>query len=830
VCKREFNVSEDHYGESVMVSNVAVNKDKYATVGYSSSNLFSDSDPYNKKYISVKDSNNKKKISLDLENNQFVEDAEKMLKNCSDNEFEFIYGKFEPCNVCLTRSDKTKYLIENYPKSICDNIKKYMQEYKRSSKNKQKDRETFRGINDQSIKDEYFDFDIINDERLNILSLINAKNNLIGRHSKIDFIIENIPKAEFEKQYEFINAIFNLDDETQKKLFKEFDITSPTLPIANKIRLLCSYHNYNEIKEVYDNLTSETDISHEDENSQNIKSSPSLSIDLNNLALEKFFEAEKILNEKMAYGRDFKNKVQNLINEVNSFESEYIEKSEKEDLIYGLETIIDDFHRRFKKLKNLKQELILFKNLVNDPSSEELSISEINEFFEKVQNVKINIYERRFNNKKNDFEEFLEREERLKKQFDKKVLDYKELYSSGVNHLNGIIVKCESIEVEIDSLLKNIDDLDTDFVSEDEIKLLKNKISDTLDESKTFKSEINDSLNDLYEFEHMIDNFNKIYMIDSSIELLQNFIDNVDLIKLDYFNKKLTDFKTNFNELYALEQDLNSIDERTLEKIDSVKEIFEDDFFSFEIMEFNFSNEDIINIKKDIIKDIKNKKFDGEIDSGFIIGYFKRYQNNYNLSEEELDYLIKNIDLSNYDEDTIDYSKKMTLEYSKDNKMEREEIILRFKNYLLVKNREKNYLIKLDSIFDVLDLENNDYFNEYSLTEDELNEVYDKSKQRILKGYKGSVNKLVNDEMTEFNEELKTKARESLEIFYKRSDFYEITHLKRLESGRFINKIEDFIEINEIRSDNISKENMIILSQCFIENKTIEVSDLTLIK
>ena len=602
------------------------------------------------------------------------------------------------------------------------------------------------------------------------------------------------------------------------------------MPIANKIRLLCSYHNYNEIKEVYDNLTSETDISHEDENSQNIKSSPSLSIDLNNLALEKFFEAEKILNEKMAYGRDFKNKVQNLINEVNSFESEYIEKSEKEDLIYGLETIIDDFHRRFKKLKNLKQELILFKNLVNDPSSEELSISEINEFFEKVQNVKINIYERRFNNKKNDFEEFLEREERLKKQFDKKVLDYKELYSSGVNHLNGIIVKCESIEVEIDSLLKNIDDLDTDFVSEDEIKLLKNKISDTLDESKTFKSEINDSLNDLYEFEHMIDNFNKIYMIDSSIELLQNFIDNVDLIKLDYFNKKLTDFKTNFNELYALEQDLNSIDERTLEKIDSVKEIFEDDFFSFEIMEFNFSNEDIKKKKKDIIKDIKNKKFDGEIDSGFIIGYFKRYQNNYNLSEEELDYLIKNIDLSNYDEDTIDYSKKMTLEYSKDNKMEREEIILRFKNYLLVKNREKNYLIKLDSIFDVLDLENNDYFNEYSLTEDELNEVYDKSKQRILKGYKGSVNKLVNDEMTEFNEELKTKARESLEIFYKRSDFYEITHLKRLESGRFINKIEDFIEINEIRSDNISKENMIILSQCFIENKTIEVSDLTLIK
>ena len=50
-----------------------------------------------------------------------------------------------------------------------------------------------------------------------------------------------------------------------------------------------------------------------------------------------------------------------------------------------------------------------------------------------------------------------------------------------------------------------------------------------------------------------------------------------------------------------------------------------------DLEKLNFSNEDIINIKKDIIKDIKNKKFDGEIDSDFIIGYFKRYQNNYNL-------------------------------------------------------------------------------------------------------------------------------------------------------------------------------------------------------
>ena len=99
-----------------------------------------------------------------------------------------------------------------------------------------------------------------------------------------------------------------------------------------------------------------------------------------------------------------------------------------------------------------------------------------------------------------------------------------------------------------------------------------------------------------------------------------------------------------------------------------------------------------------------------------------------------------------------------------------------------------------------------------------------------MDGYKGYIEKLVNDEMIDFNDQLKTKAHESLEIFYKRNDFYEITHLRPEESGSFINKIEDYIELNEIRSENINKENMIILSKQFSLHRTIEFSDLSLIR
>lgn len=70
-------------------------------------------------------------------NKDIIEDAEERLNACNDGQFEFIYDKFEPCNACISRYDKTKYLAENYPKRICDNIGKYKKEFYRKSHKKE---------------------------------------------------------------------------------------------------------------------------------------------------------------------------------------------------------------------------------------------------------------------------------------------------------------------------------------------------------------------------------------------------------------------------------------------------------------------------------------------------------------------------------------------------------------------------------------------------------------------------------------------------------------------------------------------------------------------
>lgn len=64
-------------------------------------------------------------------NKLYIEDAEQKLNTCTDEQFEFIYDKFNPCNDCTTSAEKTRYLAENYPKRICENIGNYKQEFYR---------------------------------------------------------------------------------------------------------------------------------------------------------------------------------------------------------------------------------------------------------------------------------------------------------------------------------------------------------------------------------------------------------------------------------------------------------------------------------------------------------------------------------------------------------------------------------------------------------------------------------------------------------------------------------------------------------------------------
>ena len=674
----------------------------------------------------------------------------------------------------------------------------------------------------KELKRQYYDYiDKIDDDKLDILCIINGKSDFKYRNSKVTFIIEKISKSEFDKQYDFINWLYDLDENIIQELFKSFDITSPKKTKTEKISLICSYYKPEEIRNSYENIISKNKVSL---NAPSKDSSPDNGYDI---SINEYFEAEKIYNEKIEYAHSFEKRVKDLIKDVKAFKSEFLDENEKENLIYGIETILDDFHRRLKKLDNLKPELLYFKSLVDSNSINNSDIYSLNKFIENLKKVKIDIYERRLNSRKNVFDELIHREEELENEFNNKVLDYKELYSNSEDFIKNIILKSESIEDEIDLLFKKIDNLDTNFVPEEEINLLKNNLSNISTESKEFISDVEEYLTNFYEFEHLIDNYTNTGQIDAAKELLKRFIDNIEKTKLTDFSHRLEESLSLYNDLYSLEKDLNNLDDDVIEKISELNDILEDDFFNFEIMAYNFSNEDLKNIKNEIINDIKKGNIESELSSDLVIDYFEKYnQNNYNFTEEDLDNIIKTIDLSIYDEDIIKDSKDVIIEYSKNHKIDEGEILLLFKNNLIVKTREKDNLIILNSIFD----ESNGEYDNLSFTEDQWDVVYNLSKERILNGYKGSVNKLVKDEINEYNYKLKTKARESLEIFYKRNDFYQITHIQREQSGIFINRLEDFIELNEIRSELINVDNMVILSDCFIKKQTIEFIDLSLIK
>ena len=678
-------------------------------------------------------------------------------------------------------------------------------------------------ISTEKIKNEYYDYvSGIDDEKLGILCMIYGENDLRYRESKIKFIVKNVPILEFENQYKKLKMLFDLDDEVLNSLFKKFDITSPKLSKSRKIQLLCTYHNFDEIKNAYNECVSDNNTS----NNSNLFNEP-INQQANKDIEDLIYEFERVFDEKMDYAEHFENQVNNLLNEVNSFESKYLEEYEKTDLVDDIETILENFHWRLSKLDNLKIKLILFKNSLESHSYDELSAEELNDLLNDLNKIKIDIYERRFNKQINAFDALKDKESELEKQVNNKILQYNKLYSDKRNPLRKLLLDCESLEDVINISFKNINNMDTAFVPQEDINQLEEDILNLSNDLKSFYHKINIYLQDLYKFEHLIDDYTEISQFDNAIHSLNTFNDYIDENKLLDYDERFNALISTYDNLCSVEKDFNDLDDFRKEEIYKVNDIFQDDFFNFEIMAYNFSDKDIMNIRYEIIDDIKTKKLDVEIDSGIVIGYFEKYnEDNFNLTEEALSNIINKIDLSVYDPEIIEDSKEMILKYSKDFKMDNDEVRLRFNNILMVKTREKDNLIELNSLFK----DSNIVKNAFSLTGDQLNIVYDISKERILNGYKGSIKKLVNDEMNDFNDELKTKARESLEIFYKRSDFYEITRLRGEESGRFINKIEDYIELNEIRSENINKENMVILSKQFSEHKTIEFSDLSLIK
>ena len=165
-----------------------------------------------------------KKMELDKDsfikaNRPFIDKAEKKLKSCNDDLFDFIYKKFEPCNTCISKDEKISYLALNYPKRVINNFVDYKKEFRIKSKEKRppKNRVVGWGVRFDDFTIENNGFKIENEKMakaeeeiieysLNPKDLNEKLSNLDDDTFEIVMLLLGVPKSlEKEKKINYIN-------------------------------------------------------------------------------------------------------------------------------------------------------------------------------------------------------------------------------------------------------------------------------------------------------------------------------------------------------------------------------------------------------------------------------------------------------------------------------------------------------------------------------------------------------------------------------------------------------------------------------------------------
>ena len=165
-----------------------------------------------------------KKMELDKDsfikaNRPFIDKAEKKLKSCNDDLFDFIYKKFEPCNTCISKDEKISYLALNYPKRVINNFVDYKKEFRIKSNEKRppKNRVVGWGVRFDDFTIENNGFKIENEKlakaeeeiieySLNPKDLNEKLSNLDDDTFEIVMLLLGVPKSlEKEKKINYIN-------------------------------------------------------------------------------------------------------------------------------------------------------------------------------------------------------------------------------------------------------------------------------------------------------------------------------------------------------------------------------------------------------------------------------------------------------------------------------------------------------------------------------------------------------------------------------------------------------------------------------------------------
>ena len=345
-----------------------------------------------------------------------------------------------------------------------------------------------------------------------------------------------------------------------------------------------------------------------------------------------------------------------------------------------------------------------------------------------------------------------------------------------------------------------------------------------LENIKSIENEIAKYLDILLGYKNKIIKYDSIES--SSIEEINNAISKINEVFDDFRSRDWPNFETKLNDLQEMyESRLN--DEKSLntsedseQLISEFNKTFNNPFIFQDLRKFNLTQEQLQLIKKIIIEDIVNKKIVGT-NLNFkliLISYCEEFTKDSNtLTDEELDEILSNVDLSNIDESIVNECKSKVKKDYESNEITKNQIPIKFN-----KHRDKK-LHEIKNLEELEKIKNNPYLPKIkqNLSSEECILIYDNIKKKICGEYglREDVLSFVENLMYRKNEENKSEAREEFKNYrYDKKYFLNLTGLENNQYESFVKYVELLIDDNEIKTNHFNEEFIKDLSLKFINN------------
>ena len=382
--------------------------------------------------------------------------------------------------------------------------------------------------------------------------------------------------------------------------------------------------------------------------------------------------------------------------------------------------------------------------------------------------------------------------------------------------LRDIIIEAESI-IQIKSAHYSELDLKLSDLIDNANKLGaytdKQELMDNLDETKMELNQLFQNLQSIgRELHDIVEDSLDVQLINDEIDRVNDLIDRLDDLNFKKIENMIDEGEKAYDALSELSKDIDSDIVEYL--LNELNKLFSKPMFMRQLKRYGLDDDELKIVKNEIRLDIINQEIEEGADIKKIVKTRCREfrKNHAEIEDGEIDMLLENVDVKGIDEEIVDECKNKVMQDLLEGNVTRNNIELKFSNYLNKKVNESAQLDELDRIKSNPDVPS----IKIHLTPEETDEIYVVTEKEILSEYgiRGNVENHVYYLISQKIRENQSEARGRLNTI--KRDFSTLTQLNKSQQTEFIHQIEFYINTNEIKYYDISEDYIVKLSYDFI--------------